>query len=550
MSARSRSIIPSGLAAAFAATLVVACVDPDEAGDAEDDLGTDEEALVGGIATSLRPEVGQFFNGAGSVCTATLIAPRVVLTAAHCLSPAYTATTLASGAVFQFTDAGGTVRAYGADRVHSFGTRRWEYTMFPQTTDVAIVHLTVPVPAGQAMPAQIATRGPYWYELSTIFGYGCTERPGRTGGGAKQAFAFTAGSPSRALCWGDSGGPVFYGSAGAGGAIWGVNSDFYMAGDVTSWTDMFGDVVYYRKQIEGVVRAWDGSDEVGWDRPGMDYAQVSASTTSQCRAACNGDARCAAFTFIPFWSTCMLKDGVPQPVGAWNEQIVSGVRQATEVWIDRAGSDYHAFYLPEPRADLCRAACGRDPQCRAWTYSFPSGWPASACWLKNGVPAATLNFNTTSGVIPNRGGEPGYNRAGHDYATTWAYSARECADTCARDERCTAYTYVAGGAPSCWLKDGVPGGSRLAGASSGVKGGLEVDVDRPGGDYRAIEMWDPLPSRCQATCAAEAQCQAWTYVPPGVLHTLFAYCSLKSSIPPARTTTGMISGLKGHELTP
>src|SRR5262245_34474249 len=46
------------------------------------DIGMDEQAIVNGRPTDERPEVGIITN---SGCTATLVAPRVILTAAHCV---------------------------------------------------------------------------------------------------------------------------------------------------------------------------------------------------------------------------------------------------------------------------------------------------------------------------------------------------------------------------------------------------------------------------------------------------------------------------------
>ncbi|HWU86760.1 MAG TPA: trypsin-like serine protease, partial [Kofleriaceae bacterium] len=145
-------------------------------------------------------------------CTATLISPTVVLVAAHCLSPAYTGTTVPAGAMFNFTDSGGVARSYAVDRIQAFATKRFEYV--PQgtfTTDLAILHLSAQVPTSQALPADLALQEPYGGESSTVFGFGCTDRTPQSGGGYKQYKTFNFGSATTALCWGDSGGPVVYG---------------------------------------------------------------------------------------------------------------------------------------------------------------------------------------------------------------------------------------------------------------------------------------------------------------------------------------------------
>jgi hypothetical protein len=66
---------------------------------------------------------------------------------------------------------------------------------------------------------------------------------------------------------------------------------------------------------------------------------------------------------------------------------------------DRPGNDLRSFDLREPRPELCREACWRDPQCRAFTYVRPGvQGPTARCWLKNPVPPARINDCCLSGV--------------------------------------------------------------------------------------------------------------------------------------------------------
>jgi 1-phosphatidylinositol phosphodiesterase len=70
-----------------------------------------------------------------------------------------------------------------------------------------------------------------------------------------------------------------------------------------------------------------------------------------------------------------------------------------EMNMDRAGSDYRSFDLPQPRAEFCRDACMREPQCRAFTYVNPGvQGPNARCWLKNNVPPARMNACCISGT--------------------------------------------------------------------------------------------------------------------------------------------------------
>jgi hypothetical protein len=64
-----------------------------------------------------------------------------------------------------------------------------------------------------------------------------------------------------------------------------------------------------------------------------------------------------------------------------------------------------------------------------------------------------------------------------------------------------------------------------------------------GGDYKSIVLPTPRASWCGGYCAADSQCKAYTYVPPGVQQAN-AVCWLKSSVPAASSAPGLISGWK------
>lgn len=72
---------------------------------------------------------------------------------------------------------------------------------------------------------------------------------------------------------------------------------------------------------------------------------------------------------------------------------------------------------------------------------------------------------------------------------------------------------------------------------------LEVGVDRPGGDYRVIELPAPNPQLCAAQCEQDGRCLAFSYVKPGV-QAPNARCWLKDELrTPVRGNPAAISGV-------
>jgi hypothetical protein len=299
--------------------------------------------------------------------------------------------------------------------------------------------------------------------------------------------------------------------------------------------------------------------EVGIDRPGLDYRNFELTQYSplQCQAACQADSACRAFTYVNPGiqganAHCWLKSALQGP---WNycSYCTSGTLLGQEASTDRGGSDYNNFDLPEARPELCEAACARDYlNCRAYSYVVPGAQgPNARCWLKNGVPSPSANSAVVSGV--NRGLEVGIDRPGKDYSNFSLSAANPelCRDSCSRDSKCKAFTYVAPGIQEanahCWLKSAVPAPSTTSsGIISGVKRGLEINTDRGGSDYNNFDLDVAVPEVCQASCSSDAQCVAFTYVPPG-RQTTKAHCWLKNAIPAASSNEGMVSGIKGVE---
>jgi hypothetical protein len=87
---------------------------------------------------------------------------------------------------------------------------------------------------------------------------------------------------------------------------------------------------------------------------------------------------------------------------------------------------------------------------------------------------------------------------------------------------------------------GVTGNKDGAGASTVT---IETSTNRPGEDYRNFELSEPRPELCQAECAGDPKCKAFTYVRPG-LQGPRARCWLKSTVPPAAPNPCCVSGVK------
>lgn len=73
--------------------------------------------------------------------------------------------------------------------------------------------------------------------------------------------------------------------------------------------------------------------------------------------------------------------------------------------------------------------------------------------------------------------------------------------------------------------------------------GLEINVNRPGSDYRSFDLGAPRPEECQNACLGDPACVAFTYVNPGVQGPN-ARCWLKNSVPPPNPDGCCVSGVK------
>jgi protease YdgD len=151
-----------------------------------------------------RPEIGKLFiysaPGEWQACTATLIRPRVLLSAAHCV--AYQSRRADPRDRFLIASPEGRLRLFPLAGYRSLsGTRQGG------EDDLALLLLEEPLPAALATPATLAPELPRAGQALFLgFGCGC-----RDGAGVHRKCASElalGGAPSRILCDGDSGGPL------------------------------------------------------------------------------------------------------------------------------------------------------------------------------------------------------------------------------------------------------------------------------------------------------------------------------------------------------
>ncbi|MBO0753827.1 MAG: PAN domain-containing protein [Bradyrhizobiaceae bacterium] len=153
-----------------------------------------------------------------------------------------------------------------------------------------------------------------------------------------------------------------------------------------------------------------------------------------------------------------------------------------QVGFDRRGGDYTSFAVRSGDPALCAARCDRDSHCRAWGFSYPARDRQAICWLKNQVPPRVEDTASASGI-------------------------------------------------------------RGSGVIEPRHGYREFSIDRPGGDYRSLDVVaNATGETCKAACDAESQCRAWTYVRPGYAGPE-ARCYLKDHLMPPRHKPCCISGV-------
>ncbi len=79
--------------------------------------------------------------------------------------------------------------------------------------------------------------------------------------------------------------------------------------------------------------------------------------------------------------------------------------------------------------------------------------------------------------------------------------------------------------------------------------GVEVNIDRPGKDYKNFDLPYPDYNLCKTACEKEPSCRAWTYIKPYTIQGAKPRCWLKNGIPNPTHNNCCISGIKNKTKT-
>lgn len=182
-----------------AAASTAACVEPERS-------TRDTREIVGGQETDLFPAVVSIRQYGNTTCSGTIIAPRRVATAAHCLGGGASGLDVAVGP-----------SVYAPEHILpvTAAVQHPQYDGYTMTNDIAYLELGEDAPVA---PIGVASTGPAVGESLLFVGYGFDNGVTGSGIGVKRrvsipvtgvdATTFRYDHSSRQTCSGDSGGPA------------------------------------------------------------------------------------------------------------------------------------------------------------------------------------------------------------------------------------------------------------------------------------------------------------------------------------------------------
>jgi hypothetical protein len=190
--------------------------------------GTRRSGILGGTADPASTNVFLLdlrYDTSASICSAVLISPRVLLTAAHCVDPVYHS---ATALTVRATNKPDTVMLMQSDMIDVTTVSlhpSWNPGVAQSDYDLAVL-LLARAPVG-VTPAQLSRVAAIAGQAIRVVGYGRTSAGAASSSGTRRTVSLTISSVtatdfsfgtsgSLGICAGDSGGPSFVGAAVAG----------------------------------------------------------------------------------------------------------------------------------------------------------------------------------------------------------------------------------------------------------------------------------------------------------------------------------------------